>query len=397
MSHSRPWRAVHRRPLSTLAVAACCTGAPAAAGGWSLAAMDPAIDGASPTGQLLVRADGTSVGVAQRGGPANAGTIFEVDVHGGIQVQHTFDGSDGYGPSAGLTIGPDGNYYGTTALGGAGGLGVIYRIAPDGSGFSVLHSFDEGDDQGASGSNSSLVLGPDGNFYGVTPFSSNYPVHNGAIYRATPSGDVTILHIFDSRIREAVAGLALASNGRLYSTTASDNSKGCGLLYSINLDGSGFRFDHRFSHPHEGCHVRATMVAGIDGALYGATQDGGAGQRGGSGTLFRFDPSTEEVTVIHRFLITDPAGYDPSAGLSVGPGGTLYGATLAGTDHFLGAVFESSPTGKVTALWSYAAKGRKGDTPQGPPVRLDAHHLIGGLAADGPDGGGALYRVKIGQ
>src|SRR5262245_21076564 len=99
-------------------------------------------------GGILRTSNGTIYGTTINGGVDQLGGIFRVQSDGsGFTVLHTFQFSDGYGPFAELTQGADGLLYGTTQSGGGFGVGTIFRLQPDGSGFSVIHSFN-----GASGS-----------------------------------------------------------------------------------------------------------------------------------------------------------------------------------------------------------------------------------------------------
>jgi uncharacterized repeat protein (TIGR03803 family) len=60
-------------------------------------------------------------------------------------VLHSFTGSDGAYPFT-LTQGPDGTLYGMTQYGGINDYGTIFQLAPDGTGYMVLHSFAGGSD-----------------------------------------------------------------------------------------------------------------------------------------------------------------------------------------------------------------------------------------------------------
>lgn len=79
---------------------------------------------------------------------------------------------------------------------------------------------------------------------------------------------------------------------------------------------------HAFCYPGDGCAEEPDMygydaqgiVAGPDGAYYGATVFGG-------GSIYRADPITRTLQVIYQF----PAGSYPSGWLKVGPDGDLYG------------------------------------------------------------------------
>jgi uncharacterized repeat protein (TIGR03803 family) len=78
-------------------------------------------------------------------------------------VLHTFAGppNDGYTPSVGL--GPiqaaDGTLYGTTFLGGSLNRGTIFQVGPDGTAFTLLHSFTAGPMDGAN-PEGGLLQGP---------------------------------------------------------------------------------------------------------------------------------------------------------------------------------------------------------------------------------------------
>src|SRR5258708_4112496 len=83
-----------------------------------------------------------------------------------------FDGKNGQSPlnhdGSSLVQGPDGNFYGTTRDGGAYTNGTVFRMTPDGA-ITALYSF-TGQVDGGRPTNG-LTLGVDGNFYGATETS----------------------------------------------------------------------------------------------------------------------------------------------------------------------------------------------------------------------------------
>jgi uncharacterized repeat protein (TIGR03803 family) len=138
-------------------------------------------DGANPGAGLLQAADGTLYGTTSFGGANQVGTTFQIAPDGSFAVLHSFSGTtDGATPSASLTQVPDGTLYGTTNGGGSNALGTIFQIAPDGSGFAVVHSFStqEGDHPYAG-----LIQGPDGTLYGTTTMDSE----RGTVFQLTLS------------------------------------------------------------------------------------------------------------------------------------------------------------------------------------------------------------------
>ena len=383
-----------RRALPCLLAGALGLGGNAAqaGGAWSATSLDPATQGSQPAGQLVVTADGASIGTALAGGANGAGTVFGVDAAGHVTVLHAFSGSDGYGPIAGLARGSDGLYYGTTALGGDHGLGVVYRISAQGD-FELLHSFDPVADHGASGVSSALTLGPDGNFYGTSPRAGSYPQHTGTVFRVTPSGDVTVVFVFGVHARDPYAGVTPGPDGRLYGLTSSDGDTGCGTLYSLALDGSDFKVQYHFDHLHAGCQPMATMALGPDQKLYGTTQFGGP--KGAVGGLFRYDPATARLNTLHVFHDDDPVGSDPVAGVSVDAHGAIYGTTAFGGPTGHGAIYRRMPDGSIELLRAFARSGKDGENPQSAPAVDGSHHLVGSTLSEGESGGGTVWRLKL--
>jgi uncharacterized repeat protein (TIGR03803 family) len=78
-------------------------------------------DGAQPVGALVQGTDGNLYGTTygySASGPANAGTIFEINPQNTFTTLLTFDGTNGEYPSGGLLQATNGTFYGTTLRGG---------------------------------------------------------------------------------------------------------------------------------------------------------------------------------------------------------------------------------------------------------------------------------------
>jgi uncharacterized repeat protein (TIGR03803 family) len=112
---------------------------PTAAGNWAahvLYSFDPTIsDGNEVVASLIMDSAGNLYGTANRGGIANAGTVFKVaPVGNGTWTEttlHSFaGGTDGSEPYDTLMMDAAGNLYGTTFAGGTMGDGVVFEITP---------------------------------------------------------------------------------------------------------------------------------------------------------------------------------------------------------------------------------------------------------------------------
>ena len=192
----------------------------------TLYTFDFQLTGDTPFAGVIDPGDGKLYGTT-RGTGAYLGNVFRVgsgflDLHG---FSGYFLGQDGSHSEAGLALGDDGKLYGTTTDGGASNIGTVFRVATDGTGYVILHSF-TGLLGPASGftPRGGLVKGSDGNFYGTTSGGSGSP---GTVFRITPAGALTTIHTFvASEGSFPYSTLVLASDDRLYGTTSAGGAHG---------------------------------------------------------------------------------------------------------------------------------------------------------------------------
>ncbi|SRR5579883_722807 len=188
--------------------------------------------------------DGNFYGSAQLGGDptCRCGTIYKVTANGTISLLHAFKGypNDGTIPKGILIQAGDGNFYGTTYEGGSNNLGTVFKISASGV-LSIIHNFAGG---GTDGSlpQAGLILGTDGNMYGVTGSGG---VHNyGTIFQVTTAGGYSLLYNFCS-LKGCIDGiypvtaLIQHTNGKFYGN-ASGNSLCCSTFYSLDMGLSPF-------------------------------------------------------------------------------------------------------------------------------------------------------------
>jgi uncharacterized repeat protein (TIGR03803 family) len=89
------------------------------------------------------------------------------------------------------------------------------------------------------GPNATLVLGPDGNFYGVTEYGGTCSADEygcGTIFRISPSGDFATVYTFrGSDGRQPVTGLTLGSDGNFYGTTYYGGTNDAGTIFRLTI------------------------------------------------------------------------------------------------------------------------------------------------------------------
>jgi uncharacterized repeat protein (TIGR03803 family) len=151
------------------------------------------------------------------------------------------------------------------------------------------------------GPEAALIEGSDGNFYGTTSGEYGYTdanasaATNGTVFRVTPEGTVTTLHVFagaDGSHPEAP--LVQMPNGLLYGSTSGGFS-GFPTIFRIATNGTGFTTLVRGSVVEGETNI--TLVAGNDGNLYGTDRQGGTIA---DGCIFRLTPAGA-ATIIYSF------------------------------------------------------------------------------------------------
>jgi uncharacterized repeat protein (TIGR03803 family) len=197
-----------------------------------------------------------------------------------------------------------------------------------------------------------ILQGSDGNFYGTAVVSSEGAGNDGGgtVFSLTPAGDFKLLYQFVPGPQNNYANgngpglLVQGPDGKLYGITGAGGSHNDGVVFRLNMDGSGFQVIHSFCSKvncKDGV-VPSSLLVGADGNLYGTTIGGGAGHTGtcaggGCGAIFSVTPSTGAYKVVFSFTNAAKQGYEPTS-LMLGPGGSLYGLS--------GPLFEFTPSPK---------------------------------------------------
>lgn len=241
-------------------------------------------------------------------------------------------------PLAGLIAGADGVLYGSTYYGGAStacgpfGCGTIYELTPPAT---------------AGGSwTETLLYGFSGYPDGKQPFASPALGNRGVLYG---SADGAVFELAPP-----------ASPGSAWTETTIFNFR--------DLPGN--------SGPPIG-----NLAVGSDGALFGATQFGGAY---GKGAVFELAPPASPggvwtLTLLYSFSGLGD-GSQPDSGVTLG-GGAIFGTTYKGGAGY-GAVFG---LGLVGGVWELKMRADLGDHPSGVALGYDAAIYV--------QTGSAIFRV----
>jgi uncharacterized repeat protein (TIGR03803 family) len=304
-----------------------------------LGSLDASHTGGNPYGGLTRGTNGLYYGTANFGGPGSSGTLFEVDPNGGLRVLYAFSerswhgsvntNQDGAYPYGRLSPGPDGYLYGTASEGGNFGGGTVYKISYQGQ-FITLYHFAGTQDLSSTNSTGfypegGLTVGADCDLYGTT--SEGGTNGDGTVFRITPAGKLTTLVNFSgSDGNQPTDSLLAMPDGWLYGTTINGGVYGDnGSVYRVNTNGE-FQQVHSFNSGGAAA-PGAGLTAGPEGWFYGTTTSGGSNSFAPWGTIFAIS-TNGQMQILANFAGTN--GWDPMAGVVIGPDGNLYGTTWTG-------------------------------------------------------------------
>ncbi|HTZ97647.1 MAG TPA: choice-of-anchor tandem repeat GloVer-containing protein [Terriglobales bacterium] len=330
------------------------------------------------------------------GGANSVGTAYQMTLAGQLTTLYSFCSlsgcSDGSNPLGGLSLGFDGNFYGTTQGGGTGGAGTVFQLTPEGA-LHTLYTFGNKNDDSAP--TYTLLLGQDGNFYGVS--EEQYNGQDGTFFKITPSGKFVLLHDFVFTDGSSPNLPTQGTDGNFYGTALFGGSSNLGVVYKLTPSGA-ITVLHNFTGygNGDGSYPVGILVQGSDGNFYGTTKEGGAHNQG---TVFKIS-ATGTYTLLYSFNYNAQTfdGQLPVTGLTLGTDGNLYGTTAeGGKNGNTGTIFQITPAGQEKILYNFCSQTGCADglAPEGPLVQHTDGKFFGTTTGNSI-GGSVFYSLDMG-
>ncbi|HEY7417487.1 MAG TPA: choice-of-anchor tandem repeat GloVer-containing protein [Ktedonobacteraceae bacterium] len=328
-------------------------------------------DGGVPFGGVVQGIDGSFYGTTSTNGAHGSGTVFKILSSGKLTTLHSFCAQkkcpDGTYPIAGLVQATDGELYGTTEGGGTNNSGTVFQITAAGQ-LTTLYSFcsKSGCADGVY-PYARLVQATDGNFYGTTTYGGGIAGTNcsvlgcGTVFQITAAGQLTTLYRFCSQANCTdgffpEAGLVQGIDGNLYGTTRAGGANNAGTVFQITAAGqltTLYSFCFRTGCT-DGFYPEAGLVRGANGNFYGTTEAGGDNA---AGTVFEITTAGQLTTLYSFCSRTDCTdGENPVADLVKATDGNFYGTTSLDGVNFAGTIFEITPAGQLTTLYTFCSQ-----------------------------------------
>ncbi|MCK5630203.1 MAG: hypothetical protein KAI26_06280, partial [Nanoarchaeota archaeon] len=352
------------------------------------------IGGATPYGSLILDS-GELYGMTKNGGDSDYGTVFSMGSDGiGFSSLHEFAGGvgDGKSPYGSLVLDSD-TLYGMTYYGGSVEYGTVFSIGADGSGFSVLREF-AGSANNGRRPRGSLIL-DSGTLYGMTLYSGLSLTDAPAFSIGTDGSGFSVLHEFGGGVDDGKSPYSslILDSGTLYGMTYAGGDSDSGTIFSMSSDGSSFSLLHEFAGGvNDGKRPYGGLILD-SGKLYGMTANGGDSN---FGTVFSIGTDGAGFSLLHEFTGGVNDGKLPYDSLIL-DSGKLYGMTYSGGDSDYGTVFSIGTDGAGFSLLHEFTGGVNGGMyPRGSLI-LDSGTFYGMTSAGGDSNLGTLFSIQIGS
>jgi len=340
----------------------------------------------------LILSNGTLYGMTSQGGVANGGEVFRMSTNGGsVTNLHSFSSYSGNGlnPSAALILSGS-TLFGMTGAGSYWGAGLVFRVNTDGSAYTNLHSFTGGATNGSVPYGSLTLVG--GKLCGMTMHGGASDL--GVLFQMNMDGSgYTNLHVFTGGATNGAypSGDLVVSGTTFYGLTSQGGTNNLGTVFRVNTDGTGYTNLHSFAgYPNEGASPPRSLT--LDGStLYGMAQSGGAANLG---VVFKLNTDGSSNTNLHSFTGGTGDGATPYGSLTLA-NGSLYGMTSASGASNYGTIFRVHTDGSsYTNLHSFTVSAGDGASPSWCSLMLDSATLYGMTYYGGTNNAGVVFALS---
>jgi len=192
-----------------------------------------------------------------------------------------------------------------------------------------------------------------------------------------------------------VAGLVQGIDANFYGTTSRGGGHNAGTVFKMTPDGV-LRTLHSFDTA-DGAYPEAALIQGADGNFYGTTSAGAAGN---AGTVFRITPEGVLTTLYSFCSQPDCAdGGSPLAGLVQATDGNFYGTTSISSGGPNGTIFQITPAGTMTTLYTFCSQAgcADGAQPLAGLIQATDGNFYGATALGGePNSYGTIFSLAMG-
>jgi len=355
-------------------------------------------DGLRPLAALTYDStNGMFYGTTYAGGEKNIGTIFKFDPKTNAEaVAYSFRSVsvDGAEPVAALAYDPaNGMFYGTTGWGE-----TIFKLNPLTNAETTVYSFKDGSGDGGYPKAALTYDSTNGMFYGTTYRGGTDK--NGTIFKFNPKTNAeTVVHSFESTSGDGANPEAALTynpaNGMFYGMTYG-GGKGVGTIFEFNPLTNTETMVYSFvGDPGDGSSPEAALTYdSTNGMFYGTTYYGGAAN---DGTIFKLNPKTNALTVVHSFNRASGDGGEPRTAMTYDSTKDMfYGTTSAHGANGGGTIFEFNPqTNAETVVHSFGTSSGDGTEPRAAFTYDPANGMFyGTTSGSGAGSNGTIFKFK---
>jgi uncharacterized repeat protein (TIGR03803 family) len=367
-------------------------------------------DGSGPWSNYFISdAKGNLYAATAAGGTYGAGTVFMLTPAGKETILYEFKGQsngDGNGPHGHLTFDAKGNIYGTTQSGGTNGTGTVYELSPkSGGGWKekVIYTFSAAGADGADPS-AGMTIAADGTMYSTTPDGGAFGAGTVFSLKKTSKGwKQTVIQNLNGSSNGGYPyeGLMMDAAGNLYGAAPTGGASGQGVIYRLSRTKTGWadKVLHSFTNQNgDGSGLYwIDLISDTSGNIYGATSFGGTNSTGMVWELvYSETKKSYSESILYEFGASGSGdGNNPYGGLAMDSEGNLYGTTLYGGTSNIGTSYKLTKDGKTwkeTILHTFAG-ANDGAQSTGNPY-IDAKGRVYGMTETGGTSDlGVVYRI----